>query len=236
MTYIQPLLSIWLLLIAAGLLPLGRRGRRPWLAWLGLAGLFVTAWPPAAWLLARPLEAWYSPVPSPDFSAQAIVVLASTAEFAHDDLLFDVPGHDTYRRCLQAVWLYKHWAPRPILVSGGPMASTMQRVIESEGVPPADVFAETSSLDTHTNALYSAPLLAQRRISMIALVVDARDMPRAKACFVRQGLVVVPVPIAFLESDFGPADFLPAWSAISSNEHTLHEVLGLIWYRLRGWI
>jgi uncharacterized SAM-binding protein YcdF (DUF218 family) len=163
-------------------------------------------------------------------------VLASTAEFAHGDQPFDIPGHDTYRRCLRAVWLYKHWAPKPILVSGGRIAYAMQRVIESEGVPATDVFAETSSMDTHTNALYSAPLLAQRRISMIALVVDARDMPRAKACFVRQGLKVVPVPIAFLASDFGPSDFLPAWSAIRSNEHTLHEVLGLIWYRLRGWI
>src|SRR5262245_45355833 len=100
MTYVQPLLSIWLLLIAAGLLSLRRKPRRAWLAWLGLAGLFLTAWPPAAWLLARPLEAWYSPVPLPDYSVQAIVVLASSAEYAHGDLPFDIPGHDTYRRCL----------------------------------------------------------------------------------------------------------------------------------------
>jgi uncharacterized SAM-binding protein YcdF (DUF218 family) len=61
-------------------------------------------------------------------------------------------------------------------------------------------------------------------------------MPRAAACFRRQGIAVVPTPSEFRDLDWTTDDLLPGWRAMQENETTLHEVAGLLWYKLRGWI
>jgi hypothetical protein len=61
-------------------------------------------------------------------------------------------------------------------------------------------------------------------------------MVRAAACFRKQGFLVVAAASEFRE--FGPLsnEVLPSWQAIERNEITAHEVLGLLWYRIRGWV
>jgi uncharacterized SAM-binding protein YcdF (DUF218 family) len=67
-------------------------------------------------------------------------------------------------------------------------------------------------------------------------VVEAQSMPRAAACFRKQGVDVIPAAIEF--RTLGPwfEELLPGWRAVRRNEITLHEVLGLAWYRARGWL
>jgi len=67
-------------------------------------------------------------------------------------------------------------------------------------------------------------------------VVDARSMRRAAACFRHEGIEVVEAPSRFLYLTAVMNDWLPGWRAIRGNEYTLHEMAGLLWYRLRGWI
>jgi hypothetical protein len=31
-------------------------------------------------------------------------------------------------------------------------------------------------------------------------------------------------------------ELIPTWKAVLANEDSLHEFVGLAWYRLRGWI
>ncbi len=58
MTYIQPLLFIFLAIATAGLLLIPRSwGKR--LAIAGVIGIFLSSWPPADWLFSRPLEGQY---------------------------------------------------------------------------------------------------------------------------------------------------------------------------------
>jgi uncharacterized SAM-binding protein YcdF (DUF218 family) len=61
-------------------------------------------------------------------------------------------------------------------------------------------------------------------------------MPKAEGCFRKQGLKVVAAPCGFIELYLSWDQLLPRWRAIDQNELTLHEVLGLAWYRVRGWI
>jgi uncharacterized SAM-binding protein YcdF (DUF218 family) len=68
------------------------------------------------------------------------------------------------------------------------------------------------------------------------LVVDARSMPRAYACLRRTGLEVIPAPCGFTDAPSSVEDWLPSWRAIRKNDLTLHELLGLAWYKLRGWL
>src|SRR4030095_8230063 len=116
-------------------------------------------------------------------------------------------------------------------------SEVMRHVLETEGGVPADmIWTEKRSRSTHENALYGAEILRENGISRIALIVEASSMPRAAASFRKFGMTVVPAPIRFTELDGSLMDVFPSWHAIASNGETLHEVLGLLWYRVRGWI
>jgi uncharacterized SAM-binding protein YcdF (DUF218 family) len=105
-----------------------------------------------------------------------------------------------------------------------------------KGVPEWFIWTEERSTSTHQNALFGAEILKRHGIRRVALVVDARSMPRAEACFRKQGITVAPAPSFFTHLERNTDDFLPGWSAIRRSEGALHETLSLAWYCLRGWM
>jgi uncharacterized SAM-binding protein YcdF (DUF218 family) len=108
--------------------------------------------------------------------------------------------------------------------------------MEAEGIPPDLIWIESRSRTTHENALYSSEILRQHGVPRVALVTDASSMPRATACFRKLGIDVVPAPFQFFNVNHSLRDMLPEWENIEANGLTLHEVVGLLWYRLHGWI
>jgi uncharacterized SAM-binding protein YcdF (DUF218 family) len=241
MTYIQPLLFIFLIAASIGLMR-PRQGKRSVLANLGVLGILLLSWPPVDWLLSKTLEARYPIQPFPSAPAQAIVVLSSAANPAIYQRPYPLPDKETYQRCDFAAWLYKNWQPLPILVAGGKGAKgnqavsvTMRQLLQRDRVPESMIWTEEGSSSTHENAVFGAKILRQHGISRIALVVEARSMPRAAACFRKEGITVIPAPCEFREFE-SLGEFIPSWKAIKRNEETLHETVGLAWYWLRGWI
>jgi uncharacterized SAM-binding protein YcdF (DUF218 family) len=243
LSYVEPALPLLLLLAVIGLIRAwrdSRPDRRPWLMTLGIAGLVLLSWDPAVWLFSRPLEIWYEKRAFPSAPADAIVVLAGSVDSPRRSRPYPLAAKDTYSNFQHAAWLFKHWAPRPVLACGGggdseSYSQTMRHLLESEGVPADMIWIEDRSRNTHENALLGYGVLKQRGISRIALVTDARSMVRAAASFRKQGLTVVPAPVQFY--DFPePKDLLPNWQAIQSNGETAHELLALGWYWLRSWI
>lgn len=242
MSYVEPLLTVFWLIGLVGWFRL-RRYKGSWIVGVGLLGIFVISWPPCAWLLARPLEFWYSVRPfEPRTPIQAIVVLASGVEPPLFERPYPLPDSDTYQRCRLAAWLYRRYRV-PIIASGGrggprqpPYAQTMGELLQQAGVPATMIWTEERSRSTHENALFAAEILAAHHIDDIALVVEATSMPRAAATFRKVGIHVQPAPSEFRQ--LGPLgeDILPNWKAIGHNELTLHEWVALGWYLLRGWI
>jgi uncharacterized SAM-binding protein YcdF (DUF218 family) len=241
-TYVQPLLLLFLLIGLGGIVRI-RKCKGVRIPAAGLLGLFLVSWPPVDWLLSRHLEAWYSPVRVPVESAQAIVVLGSSTEPLEYDPSHSLPDQDTYERCEYAAWLRAHSHPGPVLACGGkpkrgkqPVSDTMRQLLERAGVPESMIWTEDRSRSTHENAVYGAAILKTHGIGTIVLVTEATDMLRAERCFRKEGLTVVPAPFAFRQ--LGPAseELMPGWKAVARNERTLHETLGLAWYWLRGWI
>jgi uncharacterized SAM-binding protein YcdF (DUF218 family) len=243
-TYTEPLLLIFLICGFAGLLRTRRflKPRKPVLLATGLAGVSLSCWSPAEWLLAQPLEAWYRDDVPPDGRAEAIVVLSSSVEPPSRFSPVSFPDPSTYRRCRYAAWLYREWqgAPR-ILVSGGPagpsrppVALTMVDLLVAEGVPAGVIKIEDKSRNTYENALYSSNLLKSERVKKIALVVGAESMLRAEWCFRRQGIEVIPAPFGHRVLESNIHTFIPSASALRGNERTLHEILGLAWYKFKG--
>jgi uncharacterized SAM-binding protein YcdF (DUF218 family) len=242
MTYTEPLLFLLSLLALAGFVR-ALRGGGVGLAGLALLSFFLISWPPLDWVLSRPLEAWYPVRPFQSAEApQAIVALSSSVDPPHYERPYEQLGGETYQRCEYAAWLYRRYHV-PVLTCGGKgshdrqsAAASMQRQLVLDGIPESMIWTEDRSGSTHENALYGAEILRAHGVSRIALVVEAQGMPRAAASFRKQGLTVIPAPCHFREWTSLSDEVLPSWKAIRRNEGTLHETIGLIWYRLHGWI
>jgi uncharacterized SAM-binding protein YcdF (DUF218 family) len=243
-TYLEPALPLLLLL---GCVDVVRawyrtdRRRRPWLETIVIGGIAFLSMNAGAWLLSRPLEMWYGRDAMPQENADAIVVLAGTVSPPTRARPYALPAEDTYRRVQHAVWLFRYWRPVPILVSGGgneksPHAETMRRVLESERIPGAMIWTESRSSNTHENAVYAADILRAHNVSRVVLVVEASGMLRAAQSFRKAGVTVVPSPVRYTQLTWEFDDFMPGWRGIQSNGEAIHELVGLVWYKLRGWI
>jgi uncharacterized SAM-binding protein YcdF (DUF218 family) len=244
-SYIEPLLAFLLTLTLLFALRCRRRHKdgTTGLLLCSVAALFLLSMPPVAWLTSRPFESWYSRQPFPGGDAQAIVVLSSNILPPRPERPIPLPDRDTYERCQYAAWLYHNWHKLPIVAGGGASqnggesyATTMSRILQAEGVEKSMIWTEQSSHSTHENAVYAADLLRAKGIHKVALVTEAYHMLRSEKCFRKQGLEVLPAPCGFRTLDLGLDDFLPGWKPIFQNERTLHEAIGLLWYRMRGWI
>jgi uncharacterized SAM-binding protein YcdF (DUF218 family) len=248
MTYVQPLLSILIVVFAfeAYRYWRGPDGHKPVLLSLAVIGLFLLSWLPLARLLLRPYEDLFPPRAFPAGDAQAIVVISGEMESPDPATHAHRAGRDTYARCLYAARLYKDWHALPILASGGPPrgkphgvpdAAVMQQVLENAGVPQSMIWLEQRSLSTHENAAYSAQILRAKGVHQVVLVTSAIQMLRAELCFRKAGIAVTPAACDYASyGSYKIRDLLPNWSAIEINEDLLHETAGLLWYWIHGWI
>src|ERR1035438_2321402 len=141
MTYTEPLLLMFSLAALIGLAHIWRRNRKGWLV-AGIAGLILWGWPPAEWLLSRPLEARY---PVRPFRAtpglQAIVVFGSAISPPLYERPYPQADFETVERCAYAAWVYRQIGPVPVLACGGrasgrrpACAVTMRQLLRNEGI------------------------------------------------------------------------------------------------------
>jgi uncharacterized SAM-binding protein YcdF (DUF218 family) len=227
--------SLVLLLIAAWVHTCRRLGYRPWFFSLAVAGLVIISLPVLAALFAAPLESRYDRHRLAD-QGEAIVVLGGACDTPDPQHPFPPLAADSYSRSFYGALLFRSQRPRPILVTGWECAVLMAHYLEREGVPSGLILEENSARNTHENASFSSKILQARAIRKVTLVTDAKSMLRAELCFRREGLEVVPYPVGLGTLDFSILSILPSWQAIRANSITVHEVLGLLWYKHKGYI
>ena len=184
-----------------------------------------------------------SPMDLAQPSAEAIVILCGgrnyqAPEYGTKYTLSRLP----LARARYGAFLYRQ-TRLPILITGGNVYTTtttseaelmQQALVEDFHVPVR--WLETNSRTTWENAVLSKPILDQANIKSIYLVTTAMHMPRAKMVFEAAGLRVVPAPTDFVglkEDIYNISDFLPSAKALHYNYYFMHEVLGIIWYKLR---
>lgn len=235
-----------LLLIALGLLLLGRRPRLGrGLAWSGVLLSFVLMLPIAVDGLLAPLESGVAPLDAQQIAqAQAqgigaVVILGGGLRTVAPEY-----GRPTLNRItLERVRYGAHVARLsglPILVSGGvaggayPEALAMaESLSEDFGMPPR--WVEDASENTELNATYSSALLKKAGIDRIVLVTHAAHMRRARAYFEAQGMHVLPAPTAFfspLSTSEHVTSWLPSANTAYTSWYALHESAGLLQQRL----
>lgn len=210
-------------------------------------GLVLLCLPLVSYLALRTLERHHPPLGERPPSLQAIVVLSGAVWPADDVRPRPVLGDRTLHRCLHALRVYRQGPPCLIIASGGNArrdrsgpsdAEVMRDFFIENGVAEQHLLTEGRSRTTRENAVESAKLLAERGIEEIVLVTDAAHLYRATRCFRREGLRVVPSGCRYQATKLHVSleTILPSAGAARGAQEAWHEWLGVIWYRLRGWI
>lgn len=247
--FLDPLAVLIVLLVSAFLI----RKQRPKLFEVTFVVtvilLAIAACPAVEGWLTRSLESQYPDTGAESYpAAQAIVVLGGTIHIPsgihHSSGIIG-----TSDRLLMALRLYHAGKAPLVIVSGGnnplggevpeqPEAQTMRLLLEEWGVPDAAIEVESGSINTRENAVYSHRLLAARSIGRIILVTSAFHMPRAAAAFRKVGFEVTAAPADFRtgwrESN-SILDWIPEAGALAGSSGAMHEWLGVLTYRIRGW-
>jgi uncharacterized SAM-binding protein YcdF (DUF218 family) len=95
-------------------------------------------------------------------------------------------------------------------------------------------WTEDESENTLENASHSFRILQQAGIHKIYLVTHAWHMPRSAEAFRHAGFEVVEAPTAYTtryQTDL--LTFLPQATAMRDSKIFVHEVIGLLWYRVK---
>jgi len=230
-----------LLLAAWGLLRLRKHPRSgKALVTLALLNLWILSTPWAARTLLRRLEALPAdPMKAPP--PQGIVVLGGGKYHAPPEYGgSDTVAGATLVRLRYAAYLHR-LTGKPLLVSGGSPegsliseAQAMKAVLENEFKTPVR-WTEDASATTLENARVSFSLLKTQGITRVYLVTHAWHMPRAQRVFSEAGFSVVPAPTAYATHfKFTILDALPQANALHQSSVFFHEVIGLVWYRIKS--
>jgi uncharacterized SAM-binding protein YcdF (DUF218 family) len=124
----------------------------------------------------------------------------------------------------------------PVPDGSDSVAGRMARMAQRMGVPEQRIGVEARALNTQENLVFSERQFGLRKRGRVVLVTSAVHMPRAVAVAHRIGLDVLPYPCDFrAESHLSWRHFVPSNTAVQSLEEVLHEIAGLLVYRLRGW-
>lgn len=239
-TLLLPPLSL-LLLLACGVFLLYRSHKlaKPVIfASLGL--LWIAATPFFAEGALHLLEAGTTALESQQRSADAIVILGGGTYFhAPEYAGQDTIGDQTLPRLRYGAKLHRADGT-PILVTGGkPLdnelseAQQMRTSLQQDFHVPVRWIEDTSD-NTLENAHNSFQVLQKAGIGRICLVTHAWHMPRAAMTFRHVGFEVVEAPVAFTTRyQIDLLTFLPRAEALRDSKIFVHEVIGLLWYRLK---
>jgi uncharacterized SAM-binding protein YcdF (DUF218 family) len=204
--------------------------------------LFVISTPVFASLALGMMEMQYPPTREYPAAARAIVVLSGSMYAPTDTQPEPLLGESTLHRCLRAATIYFEDPSRLILVigrthrSGPSTASLMRQYLQQLGVPAEHVLVEENSRNTSQSAAKAKQLLSELDIGNVLLVSDASHLYRAHRAFERTGLTVAPVGCRYRDAPVPGelAAVLPSPSAAGVVQEVSHELLGIVWYWMRG--
>lgn len=152
-------------------------------------------------------------------------------------------------RILQTLYLYKQGKVGKILISGdsGTLgndgldeAKQIKQYLVALGFNPEDLLTETQSKNTHENATFSAKIIKSTpAFKRCLLVTSAYHMPRAKACFEKEGITVNTFAVdQFTGKRYFSLRkiFVPSIETMNKWHILTHEWVGYIAYKLAGYI
>jgi uncharacterized SAM-binding protein YcdF (DUF218 family) len=230
-----------LILVAIGAFLTWRRRVRAGVT-LGTAG-FALLWLSCLSIVGQSLVRLLEPLPVAPAALegrQAIVVLGAGRLHDAPEYGEDVVGTEALARVRYGARVARQTG-LPVLVAGGKPyggslseAATMSHALEQDLATPVR-WIEGESNTTAENATRSFAMLQPEGRTRIILVTSAAHMRRAELAFRKAGFDVVAAPTVFVSRrDMHAVDWLPSATGLRATRTALGELLGIIWYRLRG--
>jgi uncharacterized SAM-binding protein YcdF (DUF218 family) len=238
--------SLLLIVIALIGLLLGRRRLAGSAVVVALAWLGIWSLPAVSDQLRLSLESRHPQVAAEELpSADVIILLGGGMQATPPNWPYPGLGSSA-DRVWHAARLYHAGKAPVILVSGGVMgwegerrsgAQAMREFLIDLGVPTEAVLIEDRSRSTRENAVFSAQILRDQGFDRALLVTSALHMHRSLATFRAVGLNPVAAATDFevMPEPNHIKRWLPDAEALHDSTRALHEYIGLITYRLRGW-
>jgi uncharacterized SAM-binding protein YcdF (DUF218 family) len=180
--------------------------------------------------------------------ADVVVALGGGYYLSENDVLgFSLTGGGS--RVLTALELVRRGKAKALVLGGsGPLtgkpgvvaSALVQEWVLASGMTTVAVTNLGLCANTHDEALRFKELSTQQGWRKVILVTSALHMQRSVAVFAAQGIAVVPVACDFqaygvpsVEGDFSP---FPRQSRFHDLSLYLHEKIGWLVYRWRGWV
>jgi uncharacterized SAM-binding protein YcdF (DUF218 family) len=253
--FIYPL-GLSCLLMVAALTALWQRPK--WAMPPIAAALIILLLSSTGWVsksLVRSLE-WQNLPPAQLPQTEAIVVLGGGVKAGLPPRPWIELG-EAGDRILYASRLYRQGKAPLLILSGGRVnwrgggraeSTDMAEIAETIGVPASAILEDPDSHNTHQNAVNVRKILDARKIEgSVLLVTSAMHMTRSLLIFQRQGIAAIAAPTDFqiTQQDIAESqnnwqaaalDFLPDSYYLHLSTKALKEYIGLIVYRLRGWL
>lgn len=233
-------------------------GKQPLIARLSIVlALLVLLVSSNGWIplyLVRSLE-WQHLPPQELPAAEAIVVLGGSTRSAYPPRP-TVDLQEQGDRVIYAAQLYRQQKAPLIILSGGRIdwmgsgtaeATDMANILTSIGIPSNVLIEEPDSLNTYQNAVNVKKILVERNIQKVLLVTSAMHMPRSLLIFQKQKIDAIPAPTDFLVTEGELAELsatpkaailglMPKSDRLDKFTNAIKEYIGLVVYRLRGWL
>lgn len=219
-----------------------RAWQRPMLSLL-VAGLLTLAILPWDALLIAPLENRY---PRPNLPAQVdgVIVLGGALDPVMTKARDQVAAGSAVERLTTLVLLGRRFPDARLVFTGGSGSVSSQELKEAPvarrflaelGFDVDKVVFEEQSRNTRENATLTKALMRPAKDEVWVLVTSALHMPRAVAAFTAVGWPVVPYPVDYISIDASPRFGFNLSGALGRLDVGLHEWMGLVYYRIRGW-
>ncbi len=153
-------------------------------------------------------------------------------------------------RLWEAVRLWRTGRVEKILISGDftvyidddgrTTAPEFLRYMEEHGVPKKVFMLEQHSKNTRQNAQFVAEMLQRDSIdgSDCLLITTATHMRRSLGCFEKVGLHPTPFAVhpCDVRDDYTHVDYYPNWRTATEWEEVINEWVGMIAYRIVGYV
>ncbi len=151
-------------------------------------------------------------------------------------------------RIFHGILLARRFPQSRLIISGGSGSAMDQEASEAHllskyfvpefGIPIERILTDGTSRNTFENAANTSKILNKHGLKRPVLITSASHMPRALACFRKQGIEPFPYPVDFISrlGRLNIASFLPKASSLAVTNRAIHEYVGLLAYRIMGYI
>lgn len=240
---ITPIIWVIVLLVLAVFLKNKVKARK-----CGIAALLVLYLFSNSFLLDECIRLWESQERITEVNAKFDAGIVLGGMLSYDKQNDEIQFQRAVDRLLQTVILYKKGSIHKIMFTGGsgsliidnPEAIYAKRFLIEIGIPEKDILIEYKSTNTRENAVFTKSILDKEMPNgKFILITSAMHMTRAKACFEKVGLHVIPYNT---DRYSGPRKFVfdhlfvPEAGTLFLWNSFLHEIFGYISYQIMGYV